>query len=241
MNDIRFNQEKFRKLIDSSGLSNAELSDKIGFDKSLINRHYNADKNRPISVYYLEKYCNYFNVSPNYFYDLEAAELSDNEKKSIIYDYTGLDEEAIEILNNAFVNTDIVTSPLYDFHFKSKRFIQEYLKNLTNHSDFIKSDAYKTLSNAISVILTIKNFIEYIINEFDINDKKLTKQQCENIINFIDGWEREYKFKIFNYQVAMEEFAKEQFFEKYSIETVGQKFEDIKQDIYFKFLGDNND
>ncbi len=131
MCDIRFNAEKFRQLIDNSGLSINELSKKIGLDASLINRQYNGDKNRPISVFYLEKYCNYFNITPNYFYDIDDL-LTDNEKGYIASEYTGLSNEAIKFLNQSTSDEGFLA-----FYDSATEFLDYLIKSLTENSRLI--------------------------------------------------------------------------------------------------------
>lgn len=88
------NLEKLKNLIDTKK-SRQVIADKIGCDVSLITKHYNGQK--IVTIEYLKKYAEYFEVSTDYLLDLSEAETNDKELQ-FITDCTGLSVEAVNFL-----------------------------------------------------------------------------------------------------------------------------------------------
>ncbi len=89
------NEEKSRQVI----------ADKIGCDVSLITRHYNAQK--IVTIDFLKKYAEYFNVSADYLLGLTDASTNDRDLR-FICDYTGLSERTIRgICDVEYIADDI--------------------------------------------------------------------------------------------------------------------------------------
>lgn len=95
-----FDLENLRKLIDTK--TREEIAQSLGCDTSLITKHYNNQ--RVVQVEYLIKYAAYFNVSVDYLLGRttykSALDTDKGELVRSIGDYTGLSEEAIEMLHN---------------------------------------------------------------------------------------------------------------------------------------------
>lgn len=166
MNDISFNLEKFRNLIDDFG-GVSKVAEDIGLDKSLVNRHYNGDKNRPLTATYIGKYCKYFNVSPDFLFGLTDVECHDKTLR-FVCEYTGLTEFAAENLH--YMNDRA----------KEKNAEKEEKYNIIFDSiNKILSDDFPLLDLAFSVSrykdssLELKKEIETFFNEIEESENNL--------------------------------------------------------------------
>ncbi|MBR2743571.1 MAG: hypothetical protein IKD89_08275 [Clostridia bacterium] len=93
--------DRLRALIDKEKARQV-IADKIGCNVSLITRHYNAQK--IVTVDFLKKYAEYFNVSADYLLGLTDAPTNDKDLR-FVCDYTGLSEEAVKSIKYAEKNT----------------------------------------------------------------------------------------------------------------------------------------
>ena len=94
---LSVNLERFKKLVDSSGVSRQFIADKINCDVSTITKHYNGDRN--ITVDYVIKYAKYFNVSADYLLGLSKHSTT-NKNLSFVADYLGIDENTCQTIHN---------------------------------------------------------------------------------------------------------------------------------------------
>ena len=88
--------ERLRELIDSSGKTRDEIAKAIECDTSTITKHYNG--NRQVAPEFIIKYAQFFGVSSDYLLGLSNAESTDKDIQ-FISKYTGLSDEAIEVLH----------------------------------------------------------------------------------------------------------------------------------------------
>lgn len=102
--------ERLKELIDTK--TREEIAKALGCDTSLITKHYNG--NREVTVDYVVKYAQYFNVTTDYLLGLTDAKTPvdtyDNKIIRSMCDYTGLSEEAIEELyqsNSCFLPAEM--------------------------------------------------------------------------------------------------------------------------------------
>ncbi len=99
------NLERLKSLIDKEK-SRQVIADKIGCDVSLITKHYNGD--RSVTIDYLKKYANYFEVSSDYLLGLSDAPTSDKDLQ-FICDSTGLSIETINQLIELEKNNNLLS------------------------------------------------------------------------------------------------------------------------------------
>lgn len=85
--------DRLKRLIDTK--TREQIAEALKCDTSTVTKHYNGD--RRITIDYLVKYAQYFDVSADYL--LGLSDVATNDKGlQYICDYTGLDEKAIQKL-----------------------------------------------------------------------------------------------------------------------------------------------
>lgn len=138
-----FNLENLRKLIDTK--TREEIATALKCDTSLITKHYNDQ--RIITVDYLIKYAEYFNVSVDYLLNKtdKKIALDTDEGKLIrsICDYTGLCEETIEKLHKVYdvVSEDFDNSDSFTMDFINKKRLH-ISKKFSFINSFLCSDKF---------------------------------------------------------------------------------------------------
>lgn len=139
MNDIRFNLDRFRHLIDTHG-GVSVVAKEINLDKSLVNRHYNGDKNRPLTATYIGTYCNYFHVSPDYLFGLSDIKTINMDIRDI-HKITGLSVGAISSLMVDYMVENEETPKIKLLNFLSRQNINEVLKSVKLAHEYSNSNA----------------------------------------------------------------------------------------------------
>lgn len=190
------NLERLKSLIDKKK-SRKVIADKIGCDVSLITRHYNGE--RIVTIDYLKKYAEYFEVSSDYLLGLSDAPTSDKDLQ-FICDSTGLNIETInqliELDNNNTLKSgyniplDIVGVIINQLVINQEtcRFIKGELNLASRLSTEAKNnsrdisdrkqlvyDAEELFKNCLGEIYIIQNSINSAINKY-FNFEDLQKE-----------------------------------------------------------------
>ena len=107
--------DRLKRLIDTK--TREQIAEALKCDTSTITKHYNGD--RRITIDYLVKYAQYFDVSADYLLGLTDVATTDKDLR-FVCDYTGLDEKTVKILNSFKKNNKYINS------------VMRYIKQLKN-------------------------------------------------------------------------------------------------------------
>lgn len=162
-------QERFRNLVDNSLESIVEISKGTGIERSLVNKHYNGD--RQIQPHHIVKYAKYFNVSSDYLLGLSPVKTTDINKKKIC-EYTRLTDESVLALaeflpdENISVLNFFMVESLYDFVEFLDSFV-EYKSKLSNYAqcqkEHIEEEKTGEMLNADSFITLEKKLKDSLL------------------------------------------------------------------------------
>lgn len=97
--------DRLKRLIDTK--TREQIAEALKCDTSTVTKHYNGD--RRITIEYLVKYAQYFDVSTDYLLGLTDVATTDKDLQYIC-DYTGLDEKTVKILNTLKENDKYINS-----------------------------------------------------------------------------------------------------------------------------------
>ena len=97
--------DRLKRLIDTK--TREQIAEALKCDTSTITKHYNGD--RRITIDYLVKYAQYFDVSADYLLGLTDVATTDKDLR-FVCDYTGLDEKTVKILNSFKKNNKYINS-----------------------------------------------------------------------------------------------------------------------------------
>lgn len=126
--------DRLKRLIDTK--TREQIAEALKCDTSTVTKHYNGD--RRITIDYLVKYAQYFDVSTDYLLGLTDVATNDKDLQYIC-DYTGLDEKAIQKLRLYTQGADdFFEQPTEEY----TKFIQEQRKAING---FLKSDFFSDL------------------------------------------------------------------------------------------------
>ncbi len=126
--------DRLKRLIDTK--TREQIAEALKCDTSTVTKHYNGD--RRITIDYLVKYAQYFDVSTDYLLGLTDVATTDKDLQYIC-DYTGLEEAAVKELRNATHGADdFFEQPTEEY----TKFIQEQRKAING---FLKSDFFSDL------------------------------------------------------------------------------------------------
>lgn len=91
--------KRLRYLMDSRGIKQQQLADHLGVSRQMITPYCDGSVTPDIDK--LVSIADFFNVSSDFLIGMSAAETNDFELKSIC-DYTGLPQEAVEMMHKFF-------------------------------------------------------------------------------------------------------------------------------------------
>lgn len=146
-------QEKIKELRMSKGLSQKKLADAIGVAQSSVN--YWEKGQRTPSVDAAQKLADYFNISLDELYDINATQKSSYTSSDVINLFTGnsglteliediMNQKQLEELNTRIKETlpkDLNPEPPHTLaaHFDGDEYTDEELKEIRRFAEYIKS------------------------------------------------------------------------------------------------------
>lgn len=119
------NIDRLQKLIDTEKSRNT-IAQNIGCDVSTITKHYNGD--RIVTIDFLKKYADYFDVSADYLLGLADVPTTDKDLQ-FVCDYTGLSQATISALHECKYLPHIEYDPIVVDKFPS--FVDRFVEALS--------------------------------------------------------------------------------------------------------------
>lgn len=173
---IGVNLNRFRELIDNSGVSRQVIADFIGCDVSTVTKHYNGDRN--ITVDYVIKYAEYFNVSSDYLLGISDTPTT-NKDIQFICDYIGVNEKAVESLHKF---AEMKFSGVLSYESESSELLSSFISKRYLFDIEFLIDRYMT------ELKKLKNLYEKLYLNLKQNQGKdyICYEKIENCKNIMD-------------------------------------------------------
>lgn len=201
------NLQRFKYLIDHSGVSRQIIAEKIGCDVSTITKQYNGD--RKITAEYIIKYAAYFNVSSDYLLGISDVSTMDKDMQYIC-DYTGLSEKSVEVLHGTkFFKSLLDDSKMKEFPEGTIEAGRENVNlTLSIFNKFISQHYLSDISTYSSVYIANKK--ESLALYLKLINGLMDKGFADNdIVNEINKCENSTDLTLFRLQQLITDFAKE--------------------------------
>ncbi len=178
-----------------------EIAKGIGCDTSLVTKHYNGD--RKITLDYAIKYAQFFGVSLDYIVGISPNATTDPDLK-FVCDYTGLNEESIEALQEVKHLMGIINPENCTDYFN---FMNYFISNALTKgiADFVQSIVdYKRCAyshfEALKKRISLKTLSDFFAEDPTLTEKekdvKYARYEMQDLFNrFIETYCDNISFK----------------------------------------------
>lgn len=182
--------ERLRKLIDRSKKTRQELATALGCDTSMVTKHYNGD--RAVSVDFLVKYAQYFNVTTDYLLGLSDEHTTDTNLNAVCK-YTGLSAKAIQKIQSR--KKDLFFKECLEFLIKDEDFFDKISSYLFSsmYEYFTDSEYFQDIQTKDDIYWIVQNYLLIQKSRFSLLMEEFPKKKEEirdHIIatNTVDRW-----------------------------------------------------